>query len=326
MGSGTDDTMPALLPSAAEVAEILKVLAHGEGMKKREAIRAHAAPLRALPCVEGARAAHQLDLEDWPEAVREATECLIANGGNYPGPSGKFLRRVLGLDGYVGSMTNRVDDFVATEPEWTQNRSSGGVDSQRMVMIEDLAGRLRSARNYPCESGDPVITNLAQMLTEWVNAQEQGLLHEEAALAAQQRALTAKRESFEELGRILERLFNAWRLGQPPSDIRAQIRVLLDRVVAPAYAQVIGQWEEFYPGHFLRGWKPVYLMLQHYRANTFVDVREFTLVAAILLHPKDSAWYTPDLITELTPNYGTQRDWVQVKFQAPVHDREEDTK
>ena len=140
-------------------------------MKDKERVRTYGAPLRPLPCVEGAKAALRLEEIDWPLALEEALECIIKRGDNFPGLMGKFLRRLLALDGSLGSMKNRLDDFLVEEPKWIGN-APNTVEKQRQLLIVTLANKVRGAQNYPCTTGDGRAQDLADILINWTESQE----------------------------------------------------------------------------------------------------------------------------------------------------------
>lgn len=294
------------LPTAAEIVDTLNALSQYQGMKDKERVRTHGAPLRPLPCVEGAQVALRLEEIDWPLAVEEALECVIKRGDNFPGLTGKFLRRLLALDGSLGSMSSRLDDFLVEEPGWVGN-ADNTVEKQRQLLIATLAHKIRTAQNYPCVTGDARTEEFADILLKWTESQSllRWYMKEQSDLSL---ALS------DMIHEYVEALCRAWGITEPPRGNIGKVDALLQQVVRPIYEALrdeglyesedgtpILEWRLIYrailpvetseglsPGKF-EAFESADLEARGY--TQLLDrkpVREIRLVASILLSPKDS--------------------------------------
>lgn len=202
MTRDSENTLATELPTAGEVADILMKLVQFAGLMDRTAIEKKGQRLRPLPCVTGALEAHGLSEEDWPVAVIRAIECLVTSNGRYPGLNGKFLMRTFALDGHLGSLTSRMEDFVNEEPKWKGRDNT--LKAQRSMMLTEFAGVMRSAPDYPCRNGrDPAVEKLAALLASALGKQRE--LHLENA-----RSLQQSQNDLLELHRELSALAPQW--------------------------------------------------------------------------------------------------------------------
>lgn len=269
-------------PSAAEILDVLKALSTGKALKSRDHISEVAGPLRPLQCVEGAMAVFRLQEEDWPDAIREAIDCVVSRGGNTPGIAGKFLRRILSLDDSYGSLHDRMNNFVQEEPEWNLT-SKGGLENAREVLLGHLAGKLRTARGYPCIEPDPSIAELAECIQRLIH---QMRTNAEIDKLAQLRRDQAWDEFNDRFGGILE----PWGITEQPATPVQWLQLAGDTIIEPAYKRYIQVWSESSrTTRVVRGWEEISFAFSGKlrKPDDVLTSKEAALLAAILLRPKD---------------------------------------
>lgn len=292
----------------AKIHQTLLLLSTRDGATS-ERLRAHGGLLRDLPVVVDAHTHQKLSASEWPLAARSAMECLISSQGNFPGLHGKFVRRILALDGHPGSLQARIADFLVEEQGYGASSPTTQM-RRRDSLLSTLAESLRLARKYPC--ADPPNGNDHSTLQLLISALEQ-----QAQMTAD---ILRGFQTVPNSQGILEEVLDAW--GYTPSanqTFRENFDRLLEEQVQPTYQRVYRLVKHLPADRRpLSPWPSVHIRLADQNPIVVIKRGSIHLVATLLASVKDDEMQLDRWIQRYVEN-PRRSDTQQMIREDPTH-------